>query len=70
MGAPSFIPRISKVTRGDWLVLPSGRTVQVCKVIGDARPEVSLRYLNDDGVQSTGSFDVKLAWLLKNAKRA
>lgn len=69
MGTPLFIPRITKVSRGDWLVLPSGRTVQVCKVIGDTRPEVSLRYLDDDGVQSTGSFDVKLAWLLQNAKR-
>lgn len=69
MGAPPFIPRITKVSRGDWLILPSGRTVQVGKVVGDTRPEVSLRYLDDDGVQSTGSFDVKLAWLLQNAKR-
>lgn len=70
MGAPPFIPRITKVSRGDWLILPSGRTVQVCKVVGDTRPEVSLRYLDDDGVQSTGSFDVRLSWLLANARRA
>ena len=70
MGAPPFIPRITKVSRGDWLILPSGRTVQVGKVVGDTRPEVSLRYLDDDGVQSTGSFDVRLSWLLANARRA
>ena len=63
-------PRLVNISRGDWLVLPSGRTVQVCKVSGDTRPEVSLRYLDDDGVQSTGSFDVRLSWLLANARRA
>ena len=70
MGTPLFIPRITKVSRGDWLVLPSGRTVQVCKVIGDTRPEVSLRYLDDDGVMATGDFIVRLSWLLSCAKRA
>lgn len=70
MALPFFIPRLSRVSRGDWLILPSGRTVEVCKIIGDTRPEVSLRYLNDDGVMATGDFVVRLSWLLSFAKRA
>lgn len=64
-----FIPRLTRVARGDWLILPSGRTVQVCKIIGDNRPDVSLRYLDEDGVQSAGSFEVSLTWLLHHGKK-
>lgn len=58
-----------KLSRGDWLTLPSGRTVQVCRIVGESRPEVSLRYLDEDGVMATGDFIVTLAWLLTNGKK-
>jgi hypothetical protein len=60
---------LTSVRRGDWLTLPSGRTVQVCRIDGVLHPEVSLRYLDDDGVMATGDFIVKLSWLLTNARR-
>lgn len=63
------IRRIKKIDKGDWLLLPSGRAVQVSKVVGERQPDVSLRYLDDDGVQSTGSFNVSLRWLLANGKK-
>lgn len=58
-----------KVIKGQWLRLPSGRLVQVCKIIGDHNPQVSLRYLDDDGVMATGDFLVLLTWLVVHARR-
>lgn len=56
--------KVTKVIRGDWLLLPSGRTIEVCKVIGESHPEVSIRYLDDDGVRAIHDFVVRLSWLL------
>lgn len=55
-------------SRGDWLRLPSGHIVEVCKIMGESSPDVSLRYLDDDGVMATGDFIVKLSWLVANSK--
>lgn len=61
--------RVIKVTRGDWLLLPSGRTIEVSKVVGENHPEVHVRYLDEDAVVSTGSFTVRLEWLLVHGRR-
>jgi hypothetical protein len=54
--------------RNDWL-LPSGKLVAVCTIKGERNPEVSLRYLDTDGVQSTMDFTMRLSFLIKNALR-
>ena len=51
------------IKRHDWLRLPSGAVVSVCRVGGEAKPNVEVRYLDKDGVQSTGSYTVTLQWL-------
>lgn len=54
---------------GDWVRLPSGRIATICKITGDNRPEATLRYLDNDGVKSTGEFEVKFEFLQTYAVR-
>jgi|GEM_PF-3180301 len=61
--------RITKVSKGDWLQLPSGRFIEVCKIVGENRPEVHVRHLDSDGVKATGSFILSLAFLLAHGRR-
>jgi hypothetical protein len=59
-----------KVNVGRWLRLPSGKIVQVCKIIdkiNPQNPDVSLRYLDDDGVMATGDFVMRMGWLVVHA---
>lgn len=55
--------------RGDWLRLPSGALVEVCKTRETYNPEVTVRYVDSDGVRSTGCFLLKMTFLLKHAKK-
>ena len=57
-----------EVRRGLWLLLPSGEHVEVSAVKGESHPEVTLRYLDDEGTVATGCFVVSLAWLVTCAK--
>lgn len=60
---------IIKVCKGDWLQLPSGRMIEVRKVIGDSNPDVEVRYLDEDGTRATGSFFLRLSFLLANGRK-
>ena len=57
------------VLRHDWLMLPSGKLVAVCAIKGTSNPEVSLRYLDNDGVRATMDFTMRLSFLIQNARR-
>ena len=48
---------------GDWVRLPSGRIATIRKITGENRPDATLRYLDDNGVMSTGEFDMKFEFL-------
>lgn len=77
MTAPSLT-----VIKGQWFLMPSGKTVEVCRVECcevvrlDARGrrmtveehEVVLRYLNNDGAMAPGEFLLALDFLLKHGK--
>jgi hypothetical protein len=49
--------------KGDWIRLPSGRIAVICEIAGTNRPDATLRYLDNDGVMSTGEFDMKFEFL-------
>ena len=51
----------------DWVRLPSGRIATIRKITGENRPDATLRYLDDNGVMSTGEFEVKFEFLQKFA---
>ena len=62
--------RQTKVAKGRWLRLPSSKIVQVCKIIdkiNPRNPDVSLRYVDDDGVMATGDFVMRMNWLAAHA---
>ncbi len=53
--------------QNDWVRLPSGRIATIRKVSGQNRPDATLRYLDEDGVMSTGEFEMKFEFLQKFA---
>jgi hypothetical protein len=53
--------------QNDWVRLPSGRIATIRKVTGQNRPDATLRYLDEDGVMSTGEFEMKFEFLQKFA---
>jgi hypothetical protein len=58
------------IKRGDWLKLPSGAVVSVCKIeMRDGVENVSLRYLDSDGVMATGDFLMTLKHLRAHAEK-
>ena len=58
-------PAAPQFSRGTWYTLPSGRLVQVCKPRLATPGHEHLRYVNENGVMETGSFEVKTDWLTK-----
>jgi hypothetical protein len=48
---------------GDWVRLPSGRIATIRKITSNNRPDATLRYLDDNGVMSTGEFEVRFQFL-------
>ena len=58
-----------EIRKGAWLRLPSGQHVEVFAIKGEHHPEVTLRYLDNDGTVSTGCFVVSLTWLVNFAKK-
>lgn len=68
MSAVAAPPRKAiTVAPKDWLELPSGSLVQVCKIVGVLHPEVSLRYVDEMGVMAHGEFRMKLDLLKRVA---
>lgn len=71
----------SPVVKGNWYVLPSGKTAEVCrlKVVrlprqdGDKGPrlatEVTLRFLNDDSEMAPGEFTLSLTFITTYCRR-
>lgn len=58
------------IARNDWLKLPSGSVVAVCRIETIRGVEqVSLRYLDEDGVMATGDFLMTLSHLKKYAEK-
>ncbi|MEO8021099.1 hypothetical protein [Polaromonas sp.] len=57
------------VEKGQWFRLPSGKTAQVCRIVGGKAPEVVIRYLDNDGAMAAGEFQMTLAFLLTHGKR-
>lgn len=55
------------IQRNDWIRLPSGRCAAVCRVSPDVESEVSLRYLDEDGVMDNNEFKVRLAFIQTHA---
>lgn len=53
----------------DWIKLPSGRVVEVRRIVGDHHPDAEVRYLNEDGAMAAGCFTVKLAFLAAHGER-
>jgi hypothetical protein len=53
--------------QNDWVRLPSGRIATIRKITGESRPDATLRYLDDNGVMSTGEFEMKFEFLQKFA---
>lgn len=71
-----------KVEKGQWFTLPLGRTAEVCgfglergQALRDGvlveveHPNVSLRYLDDDGAMEPTDFRLRLDFLAKNGRR-
>ena len=69
-GGRTRLVKAPDVSKGAWLLLPSGQHVEVFAVKGDRHPEVTLRYLDSDGKASAGCFVVSLTWLVNFAKKA
>jgi hypothetical protein len=58
-----------KVQRLDWWRLPSGRIVCVRDITGPAgQRECEVRYVDEQGGMSTGSFRLTLAFLLRGRR--
>jgi hypothetical protein len=57
------------VSKGQWFKLPRGKVAEVCMVKTGHRPEVVLRYLDNDGAMAPGEFVLTLEFLLKHGAR-
>jgi len=53
----------------DWWQLPSGKLISIRKITGVSRPELTVRYINDDGAMEPGEFFISMAFLAAHGKR-
>lgn len=59
----------STIKINDWIKLPSGRMVQVCRIVGEHHPDAEVRYLDENGAMAASSFQVKLSFLAAHGER-
>lgn len=53
----------------DWWELPSGRLVSIRKITGVSRPELTVRYIDENGAMLPGEFFISMAFLAAHGQR-
>lgn len=53
----------------DWWRLPSGKLISIRKITGVSRPELTVRYVDDNGALHPGEFFISMAFLAAHGTR-
>ena len=53
----------------DWWRLPSGKLISIRKINGVSRPELEVRYIDNNGAMEPGAFFISMAFLAAHGTR-